>query len=72
MNQKANMRYQRGLKQQIIVIGQMDNSDGTFESANRVYGSGGVAPTLPTCCGGGHQPKVIKLWKQYSEQTAEQ
>lgn len=65
------MRYQRELKRQTIVIGQMDNSDGTFESANRVYGSGGVAPTIPTCGGGGIQPKVIKIWKQYSEQTAE-
>lgn len=29
-------------------IGQMDNSDGTFESSNRVYDSNGIAPTL-TC-----------------------
>ena len=46
------MRYQRELKRQTIVIGQMDNSDGTFESANRVYGNDGVAPTIPTCGGG--------------------
>lgn len=39
--------------QEIIIIGCMDNTvDHTFESANRVYGSGGVAPTIPTCAGG--------------------
>lgn len=35
----------------IEVIGQMDNSDGTFESANRVYGVNGISPTIPTCGG---------------------
>lgn len=43
-----------------VVIGEMDNSDGTFESANRVYDSKAVAPTIPTCGGGGIQPKVVK------------
>ena len=34
------------------VIGQMDNTiDHTFESANRVYDVGGVAPTMNTCGG---------------------
>lgn len=42
------------------VIGQMDNTiDHTFESANRVYDSEGIAPALNTCGGGGLQPKVI-------------
>ena len=42
----------------------MDNTvDHTFESANRVYGSGGVAPTIPTCAGGGIQPKVMEIQK---------
>ena len=45
-----------------IVIGQMDNTvDHTFESANRVYGNAGCCPTIPTCGGGGIQPKVIKV-----------
>ena len=34
------------------VIGEMDNSDGTFESANRVYDAKASAPTIPTCGGG--------------------
>ena len=38
---------------EVRVIGQMDNTlDGTFESANRVYDSEGVCPTIPTCTGG--------------------
>ena len=44
------------------VIGQMDNTvDHTFESANRVYDTEASAPTLPTCCGGGHQPKILEV-----------
>lgn len=44
----------------VKVIGQMDNTlDGTFESANRVYDKEGLCPTIPTCGGGGIQPKVI-------------
>ena len=38
----------------------MDNTvDHTFESANRVYSSNALAPTIPTNCGGGHLPKII-------------
>lgn len=45
----------------IIIIGQMDNTiDHTFESANRVYDGRECCPTIPTCGGGGIQPKVIK------------
>ena len=44
---------------EVKVIGEMDNSDGTYESANRIYGKDGLAPTIPTSCGGGHTPKVI-------------
>ncbi len=45
----------------VEVIGQMDNTiDHTFESANRVYSRYGVCPTIPTCAGGGIQPKVIE------------
>lgn len=44
----------------VIVIGQMDNKmDNTFESANRVYDTEGVCPTIPTCAGGNIQPKII-------------
>ena len=38
----------------------MDNSlDNTLECANRVYDPLGIAPTIPTCCGGGHEPKIL-------------
>lgn len=59
----------------------MDNTlDHTFESANRVYDKNQLCPTIPTCGGGGIQPKVIeetrcvgglndKQWgKQYHQQ----
>lgn len=47
-------------KVKVKVIGQMDNTlDNTLESANRVYDKGALYPTIPTCCGGGHQPKII-------------
>lgn len=46
---------------EIKMIGQMDHTmDHTFESANRVYGSEGISPTIPTSCGGGHTPKVME------------
>ena len=37
------------MDKKVIVIGNMDNSDGTFESANRVYDN--CCPTIPTCRG---------------------
>ena len=43
----------------IIKVGDMDNSDGTFECCNRVYSQEGLEPTLPTNAGGDHVPKVI-------------
>lgn len=47
---------------EIIRIGCMDHTmDGTLESANRVYDSDGICPTLPTMCGGGQQPKVLEV-----------
>lgn len=54
------MRHQRELKRQTIVIGQMDNSDGTFESANRVYGSGGGGSNNPDLRRGRHSTKGNK------------
>ena len=43
-------------------IGQMDNTmDNTYESANRVYSDTGLCPTIPTCSGGGLQPKIIDV-----------
>lgn len=49
---------------QVVVLGQMDNTmDHTFESANRVYDKNCLCPTIPTCAGGGIQPKVIQETK---------
>lgn len=49
---------------EVKVIGQMDNTiDHTFESANRVYDTGGCSPTINTCGGGGLQPKIIENYK---------
>ena len=63
-----NIRYVwSGNMKRIVVKGQMDNSDGTFESANRVYDGNKAAPTIPTCGGGGIEPKVIKKWKSESD-----
>lgn len=42
------------------VIGEMDNSDGTMESANRVYSVDGISPTINTCQGGGHETKILE------------
>ena len=45
----------------VKIIGQMDNMiDHTFESANRVYDTEGVAPAMNTCGGGGLQPKILE------------
>lgn len=45
----------------VKVIGQMDNTmDHTFESSNRVYDVGGIAPTMNTCGCGGLQPKILE------------
>ena len=50
------------MEKDIKIIGKMDHTiDHTFESANRVYGTDGIAPTLPTSCGGGHTPKVMDI-----------
>lgn len=46
--------------QKINVVGTMDNTlDHTFESANRVYLTEGIAPTVHTCAGGGTEIKVL-------------
>lgn len=44
----------------VLVIGRMDNTqDHTFESANRVYDTKGISPTINTCGGGGLQPMIV-------------
>lgn len=52
------------ITKQVEVIGCMDNKlDNTFESANRVYDLDGICPTIPTCGGGGIQPKILEVKK---------
>jgi hypothetical protein len=52
---------------EVKVIAQMDNTiDNTFESANRIYDIYGIAPTIPTCGGGGIQPKILEV-KRYAK-----
>ena len=51
----------------------MDNTlDHTFESANRVYDSNQLCPTIPTCAGGNIQPKVIEETRCVGGLSAEQ
>lgn len=47
----------------IIILGQMDNSDGTHEHLNRVYSADGLAATL--FCGGG---QLIVISENQGEQ----
>lgn len=47
---------------EVKVIAQMDNTiDNTFESANRIYSADGLAPTLPTGCGGAYAKDTMQL-----------
>lgn len=58
-------------KQEVKVIAQMDNTiDNTFESANRIYSADGLAPTLPTGCGGGHTPKILCSFRRTKQVPA--
>ncbi len=45
----------------VILLGQMDNSDGTREQQNRVYSPQGLSPTIDSCGGGGRQPKILEV-----------
>lgn len=40
------------------VIGNMDNSDGSLEIANRIYGGGGLSPCL-NAHAGDTVPKIV-------------
>lgn len=58
-------RYYKGIgangdNMVIEVIGEMDNSDGTMESSNRIYSVDGISPTINTCQGGGHETKILE------------
>lgn len=61
-----------GKSKRANVIGQMDNTkDHTFESANRIYDKKCSCPTIPTCGGGGIQPKVIKKWSEKTQELVQ-
>jgi hypothetical protein len=49
------------MEKKIKLIGEMDNSDGTFESANRIYDKFSSAPTIPTCGGEEYSLKQFEL-----------
>ena len=54
----------------IKIIACMDNTaDHTFESANRIYDRNGLCSTIPTCGGGGIQPKVLDVIKLQNTET---
>ena len=57
------------MEEKIRLIGQMDNSDGTFESANRVYDRKYSSPTINTCGGGGRETKVIRKWYGHDKEN---
>jgi DNA (cytosine-5)-methyltransferase 1 len=58
----------RYILEEVKIIGQMDNTlDNSFESANRVYDKNGLCPTIPTCAGGGIQPKILEGEENMSE-----
>ena len=46
------------MEKRLILMGDMDNSDGTYESANRVYKRSGLMPTIPAS--GGGTPKTVR------------
>lgn len=39
------------------------------ESSRRVYGTDGIAPTIPTVAGGGHTPKIVALTEKRTEES---
>lgn len=54
------IRNGENMDAELKCVGQMDNSDGTLESANRVYDLNGIAPSLTTCGGGNLEPKILE------------
>lgn len=64
MTSGRNKIFSKQASKQVEIIGCMDNTlDSTFESANRVYDTDGLCPTIPTCGGGGIQPKIMEIQK---------
>ena len=50
----------------------MDNTiDHTLESANRVYDTKGLSPTVNTCGGGGLQPYILVKESEWKNTESE-
>lgn len=58
--QQIKILVENDMNAELKCMGQMDNSDGTLESSNRVYNTNGIAPTLTTCGGGNLEPKILE------------
>lgn len=57
---EQNIKDEEQNMSELIVMGMMDNSqDHTHESANRVYSTEGICPTINTCGGGNLEPKIL-------------
>lgn len=68
-NTIARAEQSRAEQPSCRIIGQMDNTmDNTFESANRVYDTDGIAPTVNTCGGGGFGEKKSNGGTQWYQQ----
>lgn len=49
-------------------VGQI-TAQGYTEMTGRVYGQEGISPTINTCCGGNHEPKILEEPIAYDEQN---
>lgn len=49
-------------------VGQI-TAQGYTEMTGRVYGQEGISPTINTCCGGHHEPKILEEPIAYDEQN---
>lgn len=50
-------------KNQIIQIGNVYQSQFDNPTGGRVYSVNGLAPTINTCGGGGHQPMILEFYE---------
>lgn len=58
-------------EKKMIMLGQMDNSDGSFEIANRVYSVGGISPTIVAKASGDVQPKIVVAMRKRNAESEE-
>lgn len=60
-----------GEKMEEIKCNQVEQitAQGYTEMTGRVYGQEGISPTINTCCGGHHEPKILEEPIAYDEQN---